>query len=174
VEEEARFELRYEEGFDLYDPRYISWLECNHPEALPADRYSLVPAPSNSQDGHDTSSLLPHSSSVTPTDPLQFSDETTPSPVFSTPLRSDCLDLQDLWRLCHHLQFLPHLHPKFLPLSEVICLDHQDLRTLCSHLWFLPPRVTISLGPLEALVLHPHQWFPPLGHQDLLLHQVRN
>jgi len=66
-------EVRYEERFDLYDPRYILWLECNHPEALPADRYSLVPAPSNSQDGHDTSSLLPHFSSVTPTDPLQFS-----------------------------------------------------------------------------------------------------
>ena len=51
--------------------------------------YSLIPVPSHSQDGHETPSLSPHFSSVDPTDALQFSDETTPSPTVSTPLRSD-------------------------------------------------------------------------------------
>ena len=88
MEEEARFELRFEEGMDLYDPRYMAWLECNHPEGVPADRYSLIPAPSHSQDGHETPSLLPHFS-VDPADTLQFSDETTPSPTVSIPLRND-------------------------------------------------------------------------------------
>jgi len=74
-----------------------------------------------------------------------------------------CLDLQDLWRLCHHLQFLPHLHPKFLPLSEVICLDHQDLRTLCSHLWFLPPQSNNQLGSSGSSGATPSPVVSPSG-----------
>ena len=31
-EEEARFLIRYNEGYDLPDPRYLSWLQLNHPE----------------------------------------------------------------------------------------------------------------------------------------------
>ena len=31
-EEEARFVIRYNEGYDLPDPRYLSWLQLNHPE----------------------------------------------------------------------------------------------------------------------------------------------
>lgn len=88
-EEEAHFKLKFEEGFDLYDPRYTAWLECNHPEAVLADHYSLVPAPSHSENGHEIPSSLPHFSSVDPTDPLQFSDETTLPPTVSTTLRSD-------------------------------------------------------------------------------------
>jgi hypothetical protein len=38
------FEHRYEEGYDIPDPEYIAWLELNHPEAVPSDRYSLVPS----------------------------------------------------------------------------------------------------------------------------------
>ena len=33
AEEEERFQKRFEEGYDLHDPRYMSWLEINHPEA---------------------------------------------------------------------------------------------------------------------------------------------
>ena len=28
---------RFEEGYDLYDPAYVAWLEATHPEAVPAD-----------------------------------------------------------------------------------------------------------------------------------------
>ena len=39
------YERRFEEGYDLYDPTYMAWLEVNHPEAVPADRYMLTPTP---------------------------------------------------------------------------------------------------------------------------------
>ena len=34
-EEESKFETRYEEGYDLYDPRYSAWLKHHHPESAP-------------------------------------------------------------------------------------------------------------------------------------------
>lgn len=51
-EQEALFQVRYEEQYDVYDPEYVSWLdvydlswlEANHPEAVPADRYKLITA----------------------------------------------------------------------------------------------------------------------------------
>ena len=33
-EEESRFEMRYEEGYDLYDTRYLMWLRHHHPESV--------------------------------------------------------------------------------------------------------------------------------------------
>ena len=42
-EQEERFQRRVEEGYDIYDPIYITWLELNHPENLPPDRYKLMP-----------------------------------------------------------------------------------------------------------------------------------
>ena len=39
-----RFMVRHEEGYDLYDPEYIYWLEVYHPEALPHDHYTLTAA----------------------------------------------------------------------------------------------------------------------------------
>ena len=33
-EQEACFATRYEEGYDLYDDDYASWLAINHPEAV--------------------------------------------------------------------------------------------------------------------------------------------
>ena len=41
-EQVAKFELRLEEGYDLPDPEYLQWLELNHPDALPSDRYDLT------------------------------------------------------------------------------------------------------------------------------------
>ena len=43
AEEEEWFQTWYEEGYDLFDPKYVSWLELHHPEAVPADCY-LSPA----------------------------------------------------------------------------------------------------------------------------------
>ena len=45
AEEEALYQQRFEEGYDLFDSRYLTWLEQFHPEALPADRYTLISAP---------------------------------------------------------------------------------------------------------------------------------
>jgi len=36
---EELFERRYEEGYDLYDPDYLSWLELHYPDA---DHYILM------------------------------------------------------------------------------------------------------------------------------------
>ena len=41
-EQVAKFELCLEEGYDLPDPKYLQWLELNHPDALPSDRYDLT------------------------------------------------------------------------------------------------------------------------------------
>jgi len=35
LEKEVRFERRYEESYDLYDPRYSAWLKYHHPESVP-------------------------------------------------------------------------------------------------------------------------------------------
>ena len=34
MEEELRFSNRFEEGYDLYDPKYEAWLKINHPDAV--------------------------------------------------------------------------------------------------------------------------------------------
>ena len=47
------------------DPQYLHWLEIYHPEAIPADRYSLVIAPSSTPI-QASSSVVEHFSSVSP------------------------------------------------------------------------------------------------------------
>ena len=47
------------------DPEYLRWLEIYHPEAIPADRYSLVTAPSSTPI-QASSSVVDHFSSVSP------------------------------------------------------------------------------------------------------------
>ena len=34
MEEELRFSNRFEEGYDLFDPKYEAWLKINHPDAV--------------------------------------------------------------------------------------------------------------------------------------------
>ena len=54
-----RFQIRYEEGCDVYlDSDYVRWLQLNHPEALPAD------------DPTASLSLTEHFSEVTPITPV--------------------------------------------------------------------------------------------------------
>ena len=53
-EEEAHFVIRYNEGYDLPDPRYLSWLQLNHPE-------------DNCRD------LKEHFEDLTPLDPIDIS-----------------------------------------------------------------------------------------------------
>ena len=53
-------EMRFEEGYDLYDPDYILWLELHHPEAIPKDRHTLTCAPTaEHSSGSSTPSNIP-------------------------------------------------------------------------------------------------------------------
>ena len=67
-EQEELYRCRYEEGYHLYDPVYVTWLEENHPETVPSDRYMLVTAPPG----------VPSTSSNHP--PQVSSPSTEPSP----------------------------------------------------------------------------------------------
>ena len=48
VEQEQCSQRRFEEGYDLIYLEYLSWLEINHPDSVPADRHILVLAPESS------------------------------------------------------------------------------------------------------------------------------
>lgn len=38
TEEEVKlYERRYKEGYNLFDDKYVKWLEQNHPSYIPAD-----------------------------------------------------------------------------------------------------------------------------------------
>lgn len=75
AEQQALYQARYEEGYDLFDARYIAWLKIYHPEA--ACRFStvssaLMSTSSDSQSVNTTSSgsivtHYPKSSSSNPT-----------------------------------------------------------------------------------------------------------
>ena len=41
IEQEQRFQTRFEEGYDLMDSEYLRWLEINHPDSVPADKHML-------------------------------------------------------------------------------------------------------------------------------------
>jgi len=82
-EQEDLFERRYEEKYDLYDSEYISWLELNHPEAVPTDRYSLITASS----AENEMDLLSEFSNVTPTEPVMVIEG---SVLGVSPLQSKC------------------------------------------------------------------------------------
>ena len=64
-EQEDCYKQRYSKGYDLMNPEYLRWLEIYHPEAIPADRYSLVTAPSSTPI-QASSSVVDHFSSVSP------------------------------------------------------------------------------------------------------------
>ena len=65
------FQRAYDEGCDVYiNPTYVQWLELYHPESLPADRYSLIPA---AEESHQMS-VAEHFHSVTPEVPLAFAN----------------------------------------------------------------------------------------------------
>ena len=64
---EDLYQQRFKEGYDLFDPDYILWLEQHHQEALPADRYTLTRAPSGGVPGCSASSpSLSSSHPITP------------------------------------------------------------------------------------------------------------
>ena len=72
AEEETLFARWYENGYNIPDPRYVHWIELNHPENgleplnmdsdLPEER---LPATFNTLPS-ESSDLLPHTGSVSP------------------------------------------------------------------------------------------------------------
>ena len=57
MEEELHFSNRFEEGYDLYDPKYEAWLKINHPDAVnKCSTNVFLPIMSST-------SMLPHASS---------------------------------------------------------------------------------------------------------------
>lgn len=42
TEQEELFDRRYQEGYDIYDEEYVSWLRINHPDALPNNQSSIL------------------------------------------------------------------------------------------------------------------------------------
>ena len=47
VEEELRFAIRFEEGYDLFDPRNEAWLKSKHLEAEAIDKSTTAPLAPN-------------------------------------------------------------------------------------------------------------------------------
>ena len=47
TEEEMRYSVRFEEGYDLYDKRYESWLKINHPDVV--SKTCTASSPHNTQ-----------------------------------------------------------------------------------------------------------------------------
>ena len=79
-EQVAMFELRLEEGYDLPDPEYLQWLELNHPDALPSDRYDLTLNEPTSSATPGLLSVVEEFLTVTPLLPASTSSsETSPS-----------------------------------------------------------------------------------------------
>ena len=65
AEKELLFQQRHEEGYDVYDPEYVRWLEVHHPADVPHDRYHLVPIPTST-----SNSVVDSFTSVVPLSPL--------------------------------------------------------------------------------------------------------
>ena len=71
--EEETFQRRHEEGYDLYDPLYVAWLELNHPDSESLSLGHSTKAPSNTVS-------LPRSSTCTDTSPSSRASEASISP----------------------------------------------------------------------------------------------
>ncbi len=70
TDEISRFQVRFEEGYDLPDQRYEQWAQMHHPESttlhgpstLPAEPDVSMPLPSTPKRDGDSCSTLPRSS----------------------------------------------------------------------------------------------------------------
>ena len=90
-EQEEKFQRRHEEGYDIYDPIYINWLELNHPESLPPDRYTLTPytgspLPSSSASNNDHLETTTPSNHQSPSTSLHSSCKTSPLSSYLSPV----------------------------------------------------------------------------------------
>jgi len=143
IEQEQRFQTRFEEGCDLMDSEHLHWLEINHPDSVPADRHMLVLASESSRGvSKDNSTLTDVFSYVQPLSPLTVTKCATSSN--STFLNSHAstaesaktpptLELPLMRQLQSQLKLLPLLSPpliqsqlKLLPLpSYLSCVNYR-------------------------------------------------
>ena len=80
IEQEQRFQTRFEEGNDLMDSEYLCWLEINYLDSVPADRHMLVLAPESSGGvSEDNPTLTDVFSYVQPSSPLTVTECATSS-----------------------------------------------------------------------------------------------
>ena len=114
---------RFEEGYDLFDPDYTLWLEQHHPEALPADRYTLTSAPSGDVPGGSASSI--------PLSPAHSQSLLSLRPRLRPLVARQVLPLSPA-----HIQSLLSLRPRLHPLvvRQVLPLSPAHIQSLLS-LW---------------------------------------
>lgn len=70
VEQEALYQTRFEEGYDLHDPDYTRWLQYYHPE---------IECPVGDHGEELSGSILDHFDHVSPAEPISSSNATAPS-----------------------------------------------------------------------------------------------
>jgi len=97
VAEELKYQQRYEEGYDLPDPRYEEWLRINHPEAASRSIFTLSsPNLTSSHLAFEAGKISPVqlSNSSTSVSVSNDSETTmpTPQPVFTIEEQSKYLE----------------------------------------------------------------------------------
>ena len=75
-QEELKFQVRFEENCDVYDAKYVSWLEINHPKAVPDNCYLL---PTSMDDTDNCSSLADYFANVPSCEPVEPSSPSASS-----------------------------------------------------------------------------------------------
>ena len=117
AEQEQRFQIRYEEGFNIFTDRlYVKWLELHHPEVLPADCSSLPSA-------NDEFTLADYFSSVTPTISLECTEVVQQSPTASQSPRDMEENPQDDSPVSKYLTLPPGASPsipKTMPRARLL------------------------------------------------------
>ena len=117
AEQEQRFQIRYEEGFNIFTDRlYVKWLELHHPEVLPADCSSRPSA-------NDEFTLADYFSSVTPAISLECTEVVQQSPTASQSPRDMEENPQDDSPVSKYLTLPPGASPsipKTMPRARLL------------------------------------------------------
>ena len=87
IEEEMRYSVRFEEGYDLYDERYESWLKTNHPDV--ESKTFTASSPNNTQISEA------QQAPISSTSPLMFCESSSTQSVSqSSPLLTASKSIQ--------------------------------------------------------------------------------
>ena len=90
-EQEALYQTRYEEGYDVYDCSYVTWLQLNHPEA--ARNFSQAKHPSTAEPNCQENRKANSSGSVVTQAPKSIPSNTTVSSCSSSDVLRELLVL---------------------------------------------------------------------------------
>ena len=95
---ELLFQRRYEEGYDIYDERYVAWLQQNHPESVPPCSTSTNDSPPsiNAKSSNRPESVPPCSTSTNDSPPSINAKSSNGMP------NSDLSDILVLPQATHH------------------------------------------------------------------------